>query len=147
MPTVVSSIVIDRPIQDVFDVLTNVELLGRWFPADVEEHWTSPPPHGVGSTRHAVITMLGRRSENDAVATVYEPPHRATMSGIGPDAPFVTTVECEPAESGTRVAVTTELRFQTVGQRMVGPLFANWYRRSWDRGLVELRRQMEAGTL
>ena len=41
------SITIDRPIEDVFAVLTNVENTGAWFPADVEEWWTSPPPHGA----------------------------------------------------------------------------------------------------
>ena len=86
-----NTIVIGRPVEDVFRVLTNVENTGKWFPAKVEEHWTSAPPHGVGSTRHAVVTMLGRRTENNAVATVYDPPHRAAMQGTSPNAPFVTT--------------------------------------------------------
>ena len=52
---------------------------------EMEEHWTSPPPHGVGSTRHAVATVLGRRTENDAVATEFQPPHRAAMEGTSPN--------------------------------------------------------------
>ncbi len=35
---------IARPIADVFGVLTDVEQTGVWFPGDVEEHWTTPPP-------------------------------------------------------------------------------------------------------
>jgi uncharacterized protein YndB with AHSA1/START domain len=70
---VTNRITIDRPIADVFGVITDVEQTGRWFPGDVEEHWTSPEPHGVGSTRHAVVTVLGRRTENDAVVTAYDP--------------------------------------------------------------------------
>jgi len=54
---VTSSIVIGRPIEDVFAVLTNVENTEKWFPTKVREWWTSEPPHGVGSTRHAVVTV------------------------------------------------------------------------------------------
>ena len=58
---------IERPIEDVFAVLTNVEFTGRWYPAKVEEWWTSPPPHGIGSTRRARTWVLGRPMENDAI--------------------------------------------------------------------------------
>jgi len=74
MSSVTSRITIGRPIEDVFAILTDVEKTGLWYPVDVEEHWTSPPPLGVGSTRHAVVRMGGRRSENDAVVTEYDPP-------------------------------------------------------------------------
>jgi uncharacterized protein YndB with AHSA1/START domain len=146
MSPVVSSISIGRPIEQVFAVLTDVELTGRWFPADVEEHWTTPPPHGVGSTRHAVIRMFGRTVENDAVATVYEPPHRATMEGTSANAPFATTLTFQPTDDGTRVVATTTFRFKGA-QRIVGPLFARWYRRSFDRGLANLKALMESGSL
>jgi uncharacterized protein YndB with AHSA1/START domain len=67
------SIEIARPIEDVFAVLTDATLTGRWYPAEVEERWTSPPPHGVGSTRRARVRVLGRAVENDAVVTAHEP--------------------------------------------------------------------------
>ena len=146
MTSVTNTIVIQRPIDDVFTVLTNVENTGKWFPANVEEHWTSPPPHGVGSTRHAAVTMLGRRTENDAVATVFEPPHRAAMQGTSSSAPFLTTLTFNDDAEGTRVHVETELTFRG-GQRLIGPLFAGWYRRAWDRGLDNLKRMMECGEL
>jgi uncharacterized protein YndB with AHSA1/START domain len=41
--SVSSSVIINRPIEDVFAVLTNVENAGKWFPTQVEEWWTSPP--------------------------------------------------------------------------------------------------------
>ena len=47
MARTASSIVIARPIEDVFAVLTDVEKTGRWFPGDVTEWWTSDPPHGA----------------------------------------------------------------------------------------------------
>jgi uncharacterized protein YndB with AHSA1/START domain len=141
-----SSITIRRSIQDVFAILTDVERTGTWFPGNVVEHWTSPPPRGVGSTRHAVVTVLGRRTENDAVVTEYEPPHRAVMEGTSPNAPFVATLTFTSEADGTRVDVTTELIFHGA-TRIIGPLVAAMYGRAWDQGLATLKRMMEAGEL
>src|SRR5207302_10747089 len=45
----------------------------------VEEHWTTPGPVGVGSRRHAVTSYLGRRTENDAEVSEFEPNRKWTM--------------------------------------------------------------------
>ena len=141
-----TSIFIERPIEDVFAVLTNVENTEKWFPARVKEWWTSEPPHGPGSTRHAVVTMGWFRSENDAVATVYEVPRRAVMEGTSKNAPFEASLNFAPVEGGTRVEATTEL-FLRGPAKLVGPLFARWYGSNWDRGLVKLKAMMESRQL
>jgi uncharacterized protein YndB with AHSA1/START domain len=146
MSSVTNRITIGRPIEDVFAVLTNVEKTGTWFPGQVEEHWTSPPPHGLGSTRRAVVTVLGRRIENDAVATEYEPPHRAAMTGTSRNAPFEATLTFATVDGGTRVEVTSAFLFRGPA-RILGPLVAAAYGRAWARGLVKLKRMMEAGEL
>jgi carbon monoxide dehydrogenase subunit G len=141
-----SSITINRPIEDVFAVLTNVENTGKWFPGDVKEWWTSPPPHGVGSTRRARVKMGLMTTENDAVATVYEPPHRAGMKGTSKNAPFEAMLTFEPVEGGTRVVSNIEL-FMRGPSRLFGGMFTRWYGKSWNQGLVNLKRMMEAGEL
>ena len=146
MSSVTNRTTIHRPIEDVFAVLTDVEKTGIWFPGDVEEHWTSPPPHGVGSTRHAVARMRGRQFENDAVVTEYDPPHRAAMAGTSPNAPFIATLDFRREGKATRVAVTTEFVFRGAS-RIAGPLVAAWYGRAWARGLDTLKRLMESGKL
>jgi uncharacterized protein YndB with AHSA1/START domain len=144
--SVTKSVTIGRPIEDVFAVLTDVEKAGTWFPGNVEEHWTSPPPHGIGSTRRAVTIMFGRRTENDAIVTEYEPPYRAAMRGTTPNAPFVATLVFAPVGDGTRVDVTAEfyLRGWT---RVFGPLWITLYGVAWARGLKNLKRLMESGEL
>jgi uncharacterized protein YndB with AHSA1/START domain len=146
MPTTTNGINISRPIEDVFAVLTDVENTGTWFPGNVEEHWTSPPPHGVGSTRHAVVTMLGRRTENDAVTTEYDPPRRAAMQGTSDNAPFLVTLTFAPDGDGTRVEVASEISLRGAS-RILGPLVTAMYGRSWARGLANLKRMMESGDL
>jgi carbon monoxide dehydrogenase subunit G len=130
----------------VFAVLTDVEQTGKWFPGNVEEHWTSPPPHGAGSTRHAVVTVLGRRTENDAVATEYQPPYRAAMKGTSPNAPMVVTLDFARDGDGTRVDVKSEIELRGAS-RLLGPLVASIYGWAWARGLVKLKMLMESGAL
>jgi uncharacterized protein YndB with AHSA1/START domain len=135
-----------RPVEDVFAVLTNVEMTGRWYPARVEEWWTTPPPHGIGSTRRARTWVLGRAMENDAVVTAYEPPRIAAMKGLSRNTPFEVTLGFEPIEDGTRIVV--ESTFHLTGlMRLVGPLFIPTYERGWETGLARLKAMMEAGEL
>lgn len=141
-----STIVINRPIEDVFAVLTNVENTGKWFPGNVQEWWTSPPPHGVGSTRRARVKMGFVTTENDAVATVYEPPNRAVMKGMSKNAPFEAELTFATVEGGTQVDANIEMLMRGPA-KLFGPMFIRWYGKSWDQGMVNLKRMMEAGEL
>ncbi|HEU4671350.1 MAG TPA: SRPBCC family protein [Candidatus Limnocylindrales bacterium] len=137
---------IERPIEDVFAVLTDVTLTGRWYPGAVEEWWVTPPPVGVGSVRRARIRLLGRATENDAVVTEFRPPLLAAMKGMPPLAPFEIELRLASIGGGTHVDVGST--FQLRGPiRLIGPLFIDRYERGWDRGLANLKRMMEAGEL
>ncbi len=140
------AVIVARPIEEVFAVLTDVTLSGRWFPLDVEEHWTSAPPHGVGSTRRARIRMLGRVQENNAMVTAYDPPRLAAMAGTSPNAPFDATLRFAPVDAGTRVDAEIEIRMGGI-LTPIGAVFARWYGGKWDEGLINLKRLMEAGEL
>ena len=142
----VNSIVINRPIEDVFAVTTDVTKTGRWFPGDVVETWTTPPPHGVGSIRHAVVTVMGQRSENDATVTLFEPPRRGVLEGEQAGVRWIGTVECTPVDGGTKLDFTFEAHASGAMWLLLGP-FMSWYRTAWDTGLANLKRMMEAGEL
>jgi carbon monoxide dehydrogenase subunit G len=139
-------ITIRRPIDDVFAVLTDVEKTGTWFPGNVREEWTSPAPHGVGATRHAIVKVLGRQTENDAVATEFDPPRRAAMRGTSPNAPFLVTLDFSTTGDGTQVDVTSEIGLRG-SARVFGPLVVSVYGLAWGRGLRKLKTLMESGQL
>lgn len=141
-----SSVVIARPTEDVFAVLTNVENTAKWFPGNVQEWWTSPPPHGVGSTRRARVKMGPMTIENDAVATVFEPPHRAVMKGTSKNAPFEADLRFAAVDGGTQVDTQIDF-FMTGAAKLFEGIFIRRYRRSWDQGMVNLKRMMESGEL
>ena len=141
-----ASITIARPIEEVFAVLTDVEKTGRWFPGDVEEHWTSPPPHGLGSTRHAVVMAMGRRTENDATVTEYDPPRRGVMAGTSQGVNFTAAFDFAEAGGGTSVAMTFITDARGMMKLLIRP-FTAWYGRAMQRGLENLKRMMETGEL
>ncbi len=127
-------------------MVTEVTNLGRWFPGDVEESWTTPPPHGVGSVRHAVVTVMGRRSENDATVTEFDPPHRGVMVGQGQGVRFSATITCAEVQAGTRLDMDFEASAGGAMRLFLGP-FMSWYGNSWTKGLANLKRMMESGEL
>lgn len=146
MAQVRNSIVIARPIEDVFAVLTDVERTGTWFPGDVTEWWLTEPPHGVGSRRRA-RTRLGPFSmENDAVATVYDPPHHAAMRGLSRWAPFNADLRFSRVDDGTRVIVDSTIEGDG-SMRLLAPLFVRMFGRGWRIGLARLKAMMESGEL
>jgi uncharacterized protein YndB with AHSA1/START domain len=141
-----NSVVIARPIQEVFAVLTDVENTGTWFPGDVTEWWLTEPPHGVGSRRRARVKVGPLTVENDAVVTAYDPPRHAAMRGLSRSAPFEAELRFQLVPGGTRVEVETVI--QGLGpMRLLMPMFGRMYGRSWRIGLVRLKAMMEAGAL
>jgi hypothetical protein len=85
-------------------------------------------------------------TENDAVATVFEPPHRAGMRGTSKNAPFEADLRFAAVEGGTRVESDIEL-FMRGPAKLFGGMFTRWYGKSWDQGMANLKRMMESGEL
>ena len=52
----------------------------------------------------------------------------------------------KPVEGGTRVEANIELFMRGPGG-LFGGMFTGWYGKSWDKGLVNLKRMMETGEL
>jgi hypothetical protein len=96
--------------------------------------------------RHAVVKMGGRTTENDATVVEHDPPRRAVMKGVSPNAPFVAALDFQPTGAGTHVVVTTTFEFRGA-LRLLGPIVALLYDGMWSRGLRNLKRMMEAGEL
>ena len=66
-----SSIVINRPVEEVFALLSNQENNPKWQAESLEVKKTSDGPIGVGTTFHSVGQFLGRRVEGEYEVTEY----------------------------------------------------------------------------
>jgi uncharacterized protein YndB with AHSA1/START domain len=139
------SVTIGRPVEDVFAVLTDPALTPRWSAPAVEEAWITPPPHGVGSRRRAVVRGFGRRSENVTELTAIEPNRSWQMTSVsGPR--FVAEARFEPVDRGTRVELTYAFDFGRA-TRLVGPVVSRMFTAQFDRDLARLKTLMESGRL
>ena len=139
------SVTISRPLEEVFAVLTDPEKTPKWSASAVEERWITPGPPAIGSRRLAVTQLMGRRSQNIAEVTAYEPNRMWEMKSVsGP--PFVARAEFARTDGGTRVDWTWSFDLQGA-MRPFGPLVAWLFGRLFAKDLVRLKRMMETGEL
>jgi uncharacterized protein YndB with AHSA1/START domain len=147
MSEVTMTVIIERPVRDVFAVLTHVENAAKWSRA-IEEELTTPGPMAVGSRRRATIPSFARRTtENVMELTEYEANHRLAMRGVsGFPCPVRMTIDLEPLGDGTHLAWVTFIEPRGL-LRLAGPLLAAAYKRAFAKDLQTLKSMMESGML
>ena len=139
-------VTIDRPIDDVFAVLSDAEQTPLWYPETVEERWLTDGPLGVGSRRLAVTKSFGIRTENEAVLTVYEPNEKLVIEGVDTPVPFEISIDFSPEPDGTRVNWDVEMTPNLLMKPIVALTFGPFLRQL-QRALNNLKTMMEAGEL
>jgi len=102
------SVVIDRPVEEVFAFATGIESIPLWAGPVTEAKQTSEGPLGVGATSTRVTHLLGRRFESDYVVTEYQPNSRYAAETTSGPIPIVETFSFEAGEGGTSVTVAME---------------------------------------
>lgn len=145
MATARLSVTIARPLEDVFAVLTDPEKTPRWSAPAVEERWITPGAPTIGSRRLAITRMLGRRSENIAEVTAYEPNRMWELTSVsGPH--FVVRATFAPVDGGTRM--DWNWRFDLQGPlRLLEPVVVRLLGRQFTKDLARLKSMMESGEL
>ena len=137
---------ISRPAGDVFAVIADVSQNARWSSSAVEGRKTSSGPVGVGTTAREVSKFLGRRIEVDSVVTEFIDGQRLAYRTTGGPFPFSGSFDVEAEGDGARVSATFEAT-PAGAFALLGPLFATFARRAFERDLASLKRLMEAGDL
>lgn len=138
------TIVIARPVEQVFAVLTDVELTPLWSSSADREWWTTPPIT-VGSRRVSRGRMLGRHVENKAELTEFESGRTWTMSSrTGPQ--FDVSARFEATNEGTRVDWTGTFGDGGISGLAISALAPVFWRR-FATDLGRLERLMETGQL
>jgi uncharacterized protein YndB with AHSA1/START domain len=78
-----SMVVIDAPIQDVWDVLADVKGQPRWM-LDMKSVRLDPGgPVGVGTTAEAIVRMFGIAVADPVTITEFQPPTRFALTHDG----------------------------------------------------------------
>ena len=145
MPRANVSIAIERPVQDVFAVVSNPTNMPKWNSTLLSATKTSDGPTGVGTTVQSTGNMFGRQLQTEFTVTEFEVNRRFAVTATKPF-PLVMTVALEPTTGGTRVDLTADVAPSGLF-RLAGPLMARMGKRQARRNLENLRGMLEAEAL
>jgi uncharacterized membrane protein len=138
------SVVIGRPVEEVFAFATDPENDPLWQSTSLETEMTSGEPVGVGTTFRNTSKFLGRRIETAYEVTEMEPPRRQCVKIVSGPIPGSGCYLFEPAEGGTRFTQTFDAE---VGGffSLAEPLVARAIRRQTEADMATLKDVLEAG--
>ena len=139
------SVLINRPVEDVWRVVTNFDNWAKLARSGSEFRQTSEGALGVGATVESRRTILGRSLKlHSIVITEYEPNRVFGMTDKAPGLRRGTErFTFEPVPEGTRF---TRLVEGELGRgRVLEPVIAPLLRRFWRYEFAALKRLVEAG--
>ncbi len=144
MARIEASVVIKRPVEDVFAYVTDEQNIPKWESRVLEVKQTSEGPKGVGTTFQAVGQFLGRRIESTIEITHYEPNRKVIEKISAGPISLEETFIFEPAEGGTRLTIVGE--GETGGSfKMAERIVVRMFEREVQADLVRLKDILEAG--
>ena len=146
MATLELSIVINRPLEEVFAFVSNPENSPKWILGISELTIASAGPIGVGSTYRSVFTFLGRRIETEAEFTEFEPNHSFAQKSKSGPFPVQNRVNFERDQGGTRVTLT--LAGEPGGFfKLAEPLLVGMIKRQFEADFANLKDLLDAHAL
>ena len=144
--TETNTILIHRPITEVFAFVADPENLPKWASRTYDITKTSEATLGVGTRFMGVGRFLGQRLESHQEVIEYEPSWKyATRSNSGP-LTFILRYSFEPVEGNTRIVFTAEVEpggFLKVAEA----IFAKAIKRLYENDLRRLKDLLEAQPL
>jgi uncharacterized protein YndB with AHSA1/START domain len=138
--------VINRPIAEVFDFLSNSENRPKWSSGSSEVKKISKGPIGAGTTYRLVRTFLGRRIEGESEVTEYEPYRRFSTKHKSRRMLVEAQVTFDCVEGGTRVTETVVAEPGGLF-KLAGPLLVSMFKRRFEADFANLKDLMEAHAL
>lgn len=122
------SVVIRRPVEEVFAFLTNLDNEKRWQPDIRELRWTTDGPIRPGSTFREVRLVMGRPVELICEVTEFEPNRRFCIRTVDGGLPFTSCRLFEAIAEGTKTTQATDVQVRGVF-KLLAPFIARQARR------------------
>ena len=141
-----NSILINRPLAEVFALLSNAENESKWKSGDVEITKTSPGPIGIDSTWCSVAHILGERIENQMGYTEYEQNWKYTVKSQSGPYPYESQVTFERVAGFTQVSMRAKAEAGGFF-KMAETLLTSIVKRQAQDDLANLKDMLEAQTV
>ncbi len=143
MTRVATSVVINRPPEEVFEFISNFENNPRWQSGMREARITSEGPLGVGTTYSQVAKFLGRRVESTFEVIEYEP--HTMVKGRSTSGSFPITFTRSVAASPQGTMVTAVIEGDASGFfRLAGPILNRMVQRQVSGDYTNLKELLES---
>lgn len=144
MVKVETSIVINRPVEEVFEFVDNARNDLQWQSGVLESEQTSEGPVRVGTTFRTVNTFLGKRLESTVEVTEYEPNKKIATKSLSGTIPIEGSYTFESVEGGTKVVLKGEGDVSGVF-KLAEPLVVRAAQRQFEGNFATLKDILEAG--
>lgn len=139
------AIKIARPIEEVFEFVSDARNRPGWDESVDSEELTSPEPVGAGSTVRTRMRSMGRDYELNWEIVEHDPPTGQRIESTS--GPFSTTLLYDLSPDGDD---GTLVRFSVTGRptgalRLMQPLIARNTQRNLDQAFPRLKELLEGG--
>ena len=137
------STIIARPVEAVFEFVSNLANNPQWQAMTVEATKTSEGAVGLGTTWRETVRLLGRRVEVERQTTAYEPSSMFSVATTSGPVQVEATVSLEPMEGGTRFKAAFRGDTGTFA-KLGGPLLASMMKRAVEADVATLKALLES---
>jgi uncharacterized membrane protein len=103
-----TSVVIRRPVEEVFTFVSNYQNSPQWVSGGLEHTKVSAGPIGVGTVIRTTGRTMGLRIEATRIVTAYEPYARYAFKSEYRRVPLTTTFLFEPTQGDTRLTIVVD---------------------------------------
>jgi uncharacterized protein YndB with AHSA1/START domain len=144
--TVTKSVLIERPVADVWEFLTDLTNTPKWDVGVTETRVTSNGPPGLATTFTNDGQWLGRQSVREYVVKEYEPGRKVTVEMMAPPGSIQwasVSYAFEPADGGTRLTALGQVQFRGFF-KLLEPMLLPRATRDFEGDLANLKRLLEA---
>lgn len=138
-----SSVLINQPIEKVFEFVTTPENDAQWYIGVESRDHTPGEPAGVGSTSQSTLRFLGVSVTVDWEVTAYDPPNKIEVKTIKGPVSIESGYTFEAvAEGQTKVGVHGEADVSGLFS-VAEPLVERMAQRQWDASFENLKDVLE----
>jgi len=143
MSKIQRSIVIERPIDEVWDFVHDTTKDALWQTTLVESRLLTEGPKRVGTRVQEVRRFMGVRLEMGLELTEFEPNRKSSLKAVSGGIPLSGSYVLEPLDGATRLTVTGELDAHGAF-KLAEPVFARITSRELEANLGHLKDLLEA---
>ena len=139
-----ASIIVQRPIEEVFHAFLNPETFTEWFAMAEEIRDFSGHPIHVGTTYKGVGRVMGQEIINAAEITEYEPPHHVVVTT---DSPIISGRNimnfARTAEGHTHVSIQLDGEAAGMLARVALPILKGQIQKQMHGDLQRFKKMVE----